>query len=104
MSETRTTPGPWIVKNHDGRQNIRIESAEVVRMDNGDPVASVFITVWKQGRRDARPDARLIAAAPDLRDALAAIEALDDGDEPFAWKHAALFDAARAALRKAGVK
>lgn len=63
------TPGPWIVKTMDGRKNIGIESAEVVRMDNGVNVATVHITAWKQGSRDARQNARLIAAAPDLLDA-----------------------------------
>ena len=58
------TPGPWKfdVAQHFAK-NQRIESADVQRMDNGATVATAIITAWKQDRRDARPDARLIAEA-----------------------------------------
>jgi hypothetical protein len=38
----------------------------------------------------------------DTREALEKIVALDDGDEPFAWKHADVFDSARAVLSDSG--
>jgi aminoglycoside phosphotransferase len=37
----------------------------------------------------------------ELLAALKALDALDDGDEPFAWKHEAQFENARAAIRRA---
>lgn len=94
------TPGPWMVKTTDGRKNIGIESAEVVRMDDGATVASVHITAWKQDGRDARPNARLIAAAPDLLEALqnalaSCYESADDCD-PGSWQ-----DLAKKAIAKA---
>ncbi len=60
----KATVGPWNVdESRNGAHNQNIESAEVVRMDNGKPVAWLHITAWKQDRRDARPDAHFIAAS-----------------------------------------
>lgn len=89
---------PWIVKESDGRKNIGIESSEVIRMDNGQTVASLHITAWKQNGRDARPAARLIAAAPDL---LFALKELRDvlGDSDYAGR-----ERAEAAISKAEKK
>ena len=62
--EAAATPGPWKHDlDKDGRRSQRIESADVVRMDNGAVVASLHITAWKQGGRNASPDAAFIAAA-----------------------------------------
>ena len=42
--------------------------------------------------------------AKELAEALAGLSDLDDGDEPFAWKHADLFSRAQEALEKAGLR
>ena len=64
----RTTP--WRVMTNDGRKNIGIESAEVCAMDTGGFAATVHITAWKQGHRDARPAANALVvcrnSAPPL--------------------------------------
>lgn len=55
-------PGPWAMdttRHH--AQNQMIESADVVATDYGHNVASLHITAWKPGRRDARPTAAFIA-------------------------------------------
>jgi hypothetical protein len=60
--EAKATKGPWNIEPcRDGRCSQRIESADVQSMDNGCKVASLFITAWKQGARDARPNADFIA-------------------------------------------
>jgi chromosome segregation ATPase len=74
------TAAPWGVKpNQHHTQNQKIESAEVIEMQGGGTVSSVHITAWKQGHRDARPDAALIAVArnalPRLLDESAAQDA-----------------------------
>jgi hypothetical protein len=81
------TAGPWEVYD----RGIGWE----IHDPNGDNVNSGFRETF------TREDAYLIAAAPELYEVLEAIAALDDGDERFAWKHEALFNAARAALAKA---
>ena len=81
-------PGPWTVVTHDGRKNIGVESAEVSAMDHGGVVANLRITIWKKGRRDARPSAAFIAAArtalPALLDEIEDLRKLRD--VVAAWK------------------
>jgi hypothetical protein len=67
----QATPGPWYRDaSRKGSQHQPISPAAdnahaSVEMDNGKRVASLHITAWKQGPRDARPDADFIAHARD---------------------------------------
>jgi hypothetical protein len=72
----RATKGPWgVIPNRKGSQNQGIESSDVQCMDNGKSVSTVFITAWKQDRRDARPDANFIAhSRADLPELLRLVE------------------------------
>lgn len=78
------TPGPW-------KLNI-----DTVCVRNGVQVQPVTHHMDSQGMADAR----LIASAPELLEALKAIVALDDGT-PDLWHFEKEFDAARAAIAKA---
>jgi hypothetical protein len=51
---------------------------------------------FRGGKMEA--NAHLIAAAPEMYDALKALVALYDGDNPFAWEHVAEFEAGCTAL------
>lgn len=92
------TPGPWIADFHnEQRQGGRF----VTYVRGGNqlvPIAAVPTGVEGYGREEGRANAALIAAAPDLRDALAgllrAVDALMPMDGPLKL-------AARAALAKA---
>jgi hypothetical protein len=85
------TPGPWVVydDSNDGKTN-RIEIAAL-----GKTIARIYQSVPEKDL----PNAHLIAAAPDLYEALKEIvDATDTG-----WEHLdATFTRARAALKKAG--
>jgi hypothetical protein len=65
MSETKWTPGPWTVHDHSRDEGVLYVEAR------SDGVASVF-TYDPPDERD-RANARLIAHAPDLYDALNAL-------------------------------
>jgi hypothetical protein len=90
MAETKWTPGLWEVHG-------------TVKGSYGifSPCSKVAVSAIVSAHPEHKANANLIAAAPELYEALEALEALDDGDEPFAWDHAKLFDAARKALAKA---
>jgi len=71
----KATKGRWRVdESRDGRQNQQVESFEEVSTDHGTRVASLHITAWKQGARDARPDAHLIVLLRNNALRLAAAE------------------------------
>lgn len=91
-TEQKHTPGPWVV---DG---------DVIRGDqqrNGSiSVASMLDVSYPYGRRageSKHANARLIAAAPDLLDALKGLLGITDFHELFGSKT----EAARAAIAKA---
>lgn len=73
------TEGPWRVTTSDGRKNIAIESASVVKTDTPERmVSSVHITAWKQDGRNAKPTAEFIAhSRTDIPTLLAHIEAVE---------------------------
>ena len=78
------TPGPWKVdENNKGFVNIRRDV---------DSYTSDIATVWDFYAKNYRSNAHLIAAAPDMLEALETI--MDIGDK-------ACRDIARAAIRKA---
>lgn len=75
------TPGGRIFdESRHHAQNQMVRSADVCLTDIGSRVATVSVTAWKQGHKDARPDARFIAySSPDrvlaLLDELATLRA-----------------------------
>ena len=105
MTETKFTPGPWIV---DGSV-IRGDSDHIGRTV---AVASTLNVAWPYGRRATKEEpynAHLIAAAPELYEALedciTALEPYDD-IKPRDWKTdrenmRRVYQSARAALAKA---
>jgi hypothetical protein len=74
MSNTQHTPGPWLHVKADECHGHYIEDA------TGETVCDLyFVTSSRHEFSNAELNARLIAAAPDLLEALAAIvEALDE--------------------------
>ena len=101
MSESKHTPGPWKVSPTDDTVVIDATGAEVAAIDGdyNDP------DTWPQ----MEANARLIAAAPDLLDALQNL--LDEAEDVFVCmadatgidrhNYPSAFKAARAALAKA---
>jgi hypothetical protein len=107
--ETKWTPGPWaIAKRGRDRRSERLGWLEI-RDANGCPVVHAgSVTIWQEdggqdhdaGVRMSEADAALIAAAPDLYEALAAVvDAIPVGKVSIAARVA--LDNARAALAKA---
>ena len=94
-SMSKHTPGPW---SANGKAN---EADYVVRDQNGHALASVFLPT---NVLEAEANARLIAAAPDLLEALQGIVAADFESVPRTAVYRAvklLQDEARAAIAKA---
>lgn len=90
--ETKHTPGPWDV------DECRYGFAVYARK-SGDAVVKTEDVEGRYGAIDNEADARLIAAAPELLEALTEIVAAADGD---GWKQLdPSFAAARAAIAKA---
>ena len=102
------TPGPWHLEKAIGTGDVdcgwHVEP-EVIDFRYRGMVASLSDAEHIKGITKAERDAnaRLIAAAPDLLDALQAlVDLADDADnEVDLWNYAAEFDAARAAIAKA---
>ncbi len=95
MSELRATPGPWVVE----RSVIRGDADHLGRTV---AVASTLNVAWPFGRRAAKEEpynAHLIAAAPELYEALVALMDLESRDR--VMPAGPEWDAARAALAKA---
>ena len=86
------TPGPWAINKYGGigRGILGTRDYEVIVDTEGFRYAP-----------NAEANMRLVAAAPDLLAAAKAISELDDGDEPFAWRHQAKFEQLRAAIASA---
>jgi hypothetical protein len=87
MENAKHTPGPWTLA----------ASAEVVAIAGR--TVTVICSVRQQGEDfEWQPNARLIAAAPDLAEALQRAVDHADSHDDYDW-----IGAARAALRKAGI-
>lgn len=107
MTETKPkwTPGPWILgSTHWGHFDIFApDDGTAKKLLNGKPVRDVVPTCGMKYE-----DARLIAAAPTMAEALAELCALDErmtaGDVIPGHEWNMCFDAARSALRKATEK
>lgn len=93
QNETKFTPGPWFTKR-EGWSTVYVEA----RIDGGmiQEVAACGPTDAGQDQQQA--NARLIAAAPDLYEAL---ESLVDEVTNHGEADGAILDSARAALTKA---
>ena len=109
---TKHTTGPWVTSMDQG-EFIRIEAEQGKRWDNPTictlyedvtPEDSVTIGAWLKAYENAHANARLIAAAPDLLEALeslyhAANSIGEDTCDPVAF--AGALEDARAAIEKA---
>ena len=68
MSETKHTPGPWIIVKHGTDADIE------TRQDSG--MVCCVATVWTRGERQ-EANAHLVAAAPEMLKALEELECYD---------------------------
>ena len=89
MSNAKHTPGPWQVNNNDPLQ---------VCDSDGEKRGCSPIANTRGKRGEAKANARLIAAAPEL---LAALESLLDYDNLGAYERANVRKQSRAAIAKA---
>lgn len=94
MNNTLHTPGPWKLEITDTGFRV-IYSDSTLRSH----IAALHEAALCEEHGDTFANARLIAAAPDLLDALDwALRQIEDDLDP---DHQAAFDAARSTLRKA---
>lgn len=103
--DAKWTPGPWIVTDHsDKRLGLHVRAPEIATPSA--PCPSIARIHTPRAWDEARANAKLIAAAPDL--AFSLVEMVDmftrriDG-KPGPDDAAARWDRARDALAKAGV-
>lgn len=89
MSEFKHTPGPWSV-------GTTLADDKLAIIHDGDSVMAILTTCPPKMR-----DARLIAAAPDLLEALEALDALWSESEAQGVDFSAAIAKARAAIAKA---
>jgi hypothetical protein len=98
MSAAKHTPGPWEV------EDITSQGAMVyrrIKTSKDEPVGSVSAyKLSKKRDAEAEANARLIAAAPELLEALEMMIA-DFGDYPASKRPCLAFDLARAAIARA---
>ena len=101
MSANTHTPGPWEVLDGN-RVSVTLPCADVEA--SGYVSACIAITHSSEPRVDKVANARLIAAAPELLEALQAIvKSLSDQDDEGMVEHAQEMIDARAAIAKAMV-
>lgn len=86
------TPGPWLVASG---------TTTVYALNEGFNRFTACVQGVHILSSELEANARLIAAAPDLYEALKAIVELDDGDKPDLWHFEKEFEQARAAIAKA---
>ena len=82
------TPGPWKENKYCGVGAGKFGTDPVIIDASG----------WADGNGD---DIQLIVVAPELLAIAKEIDALDDGDEPLAWKHSDLFQRLHDLIAKA---
>lgn len=101
MSQTKFTPGPWATKSARIPVDGEFDWCVSTSIDGADYViAEAFGRVAEQIRPNAEANARLMAAAPELYEALE--ELLQDIQQYEAWQRPArAVDVARAAIAKA---
>lgn len=76
MSTTKHTPGPWVLNGNSGKQVVVVGDNEIIA-PNGS---------WNHSDEQDFADARLIAAAPELLEALEAVLRFD-ANMPGEYKH-----------------
>lgn len=96
MSETKHTPGPWFVQN--GFNTIYSFYGETSGLTTA--VASALHKQLKGGEEEAGANAKLIAAAPDLLEALKGL-VNDVKGKPNDTRYATHLKIAEAAIEKA---
>lgn len=96
MSKTKFTRGPWNVERGQGKH-----VGHVVVTAQGMPAHSPLAHIPDWDESEAKVDASLIAAAPDLYAALALVLKWQTDDPGDLDEHGAVMDAVRAALAKA---
>ncbi|MBY5821451.1 hypothetical protein [Rhizobium leguminosarum] len=101
MSDTQHTKGPWTLSEETHRDGLRS------KLLHGMPEGMLaIIRVEHQGRYYGDANARLIAAAPELLEALTALVDINENGGPFGGelyrdRVERAFDAARTAIAKA---
>lgn len=92
VEQTRVaSPAPWKDSGHDGKRNILVESID-----------GTVCAVWDTGCTNTqRANALLIAAAPDLLDALNSLLYCGNCDPRHEARFEAMFEKARRAIAKA---
>lgn len=106
MTTSKHTPGPWTIKNDYDERHIVIANIDGESFPDGttsytyDFVCDTYGGDYESASREvANANARLIAAAPELLDALRNLVAV----QPNLMANSAEIADARAALAKAGV-
>lgn len=89
------TPGPWAIKKHESSFKPGVFIEDGVCGPDGEQIRVYGMTLTSS--EEAKANARLIAAAPDLLEALEA--AVRDSKNPGQW-----IDEARSAIAKATVE
>ena len=104
MSDVKHTPGPWCVPDQTWSVNLTVEvdGQALVQCPGSGGAMSYTNTIctlnWNR-TPEWEANARLIAAAPDLLEALnGLIEEIDDCAQPSDWD---FYDASRAAIARA---
>lgn len=94
------TPGPWEIRScHETRGSVNGVTRSVRLPNRAEIIVSFLVDPTPAQDEEARANARLVAAAPDLLAALTRMVALFDSG---AWSHANVADA-RAAIQRATV-
>lgn len=88
------TPGPWACVSGVDR------GAFTVYLPS-DGMVICSRNQYESKHAEFLANARLIAAAPDLLEALQALVAIDDGDSPDLWRYTTEFEAAREVIARA---
>ncbi len=101
MSESKHTPGPWDWLNSDIGQDGTLVGRRGENVIHHDAYEGMWFATHDE-HRDAA-NARLIAAAPDLLEALQELYALDthQGNHGTCWLHPHTAEKVRAAITKA---
>ena len=81
MSDTKHTPGPWSVINR-GEPTLQVNHVTAWYVGGQPKAESSVAVVYFNGTQEGAANARLIAAAPALYEALAAMVEADDAHWP----------------------
>jgi hypothetical protein len=96
------TPGPWITENFGGDVHITEGGVHHILQDAGDTTLIGFVMPWdKEAPAEATANACLIAAAPDLYEALSFIASQENLTFAECSLAEEIIDRAKAALAKA---